>query len=107
MLNALRKPPQSCNECANNSSGIRVAIDTHNRAAWRRLSDTLAARQWLAEGAPVADVLTMLEVHRRFEFSPNLARAYAVEILSAARKTNRTRNQLHVAHRKESRNAIA
>jgi hypothetical protein len=107
MLNALRKPPQSCNECAANLSGIRVAINTHNRAAWRRLSDTLAARQWLAEGVPVADVLTMLEVHRRFEFLPDLARAYAVEILSAARTANRTTNQLHVAHRKEPINAVA
>ena len=107
MLNALRKPPQSCNECANNSSDIRVAIDTHNRAAWRRLSDTLAARQWLAEGAPVADVLTMLEVHRRFEFSPNSARAYAVKILSAARTEIHTNNQPETAHRKEPANAIA
>ena len=65
------KPPQSCNECTDYSSGIRVAMDTHNRATWRRLSDTLAARQWLAEGVPIADVLTMLEVRRRFEFSPH------------------------------------
>ena len=107
MLNVLRKAPQSSNECAVNSSGIRVAIDTHNRATWRRLSDTLAARQWLAEGVPIADVLTMLEVRRRIEFSPDLARAYAVEILSAARTTNRTTNQLHVAHRKEPKNAVA
>jgi hypothetical protein len=107
MLNALRKPPQSCNEYADNSSDIRAASDTHNRVTWRRLSDTLAARQWLAEGVPIADVLTMLEVHRRFEFSPDLARAYAVEILSAARTTNRTSNQLHVAHRKEPKNAVA
>ena len=107
MLNDLRKAPQSCNECTDYSSGIRVAMDTHNRATWRRLSDTLAARQWLAEGVPIADVLTILEVRRRFEFSPNFARVYAVEILSAARTTNRTTNQLHVAHRKEPKNAVA
>jgi hypothetical protein len=107
MLNVLRKPPQSCNQCTDYSSGIRVAMDTHNRATWRRLSDTLAARQWLAEGVPIADVLTILEVRRRFEFSPNFVRVYAVEILSAARTTNRTTNQLHVAHRKEPANAVA
>lgn len=107
MLNVLRKPPQSCNECTDYSSGIRVAMNTHNRATWRRLSNTLAARQWLAEGAPIADVLTMLEFRRRFELSPDFARAYAVEILSAARTTNRTTNQLHVAHRKEPKNAVA
>ena len=107
MLNFLRKPPQSCNECTDYSSSIRVAMDTHNRATWRRLSDTLAARQWLAEGASVVDVLTMLEVRRRLEFSPHDCRAYAVEILSAARGKIHTTNQLHVAHRKEPKNAVA
>jgi len=48
----------------------------------RRIADTASARHWLAEGAPIADVLTMLEVSRRFELSPHVARAYAVEILS-------------------------
>ena len=52
----------------------------------RRIADTASARQWLAEGIPVADVLTMLEVRRRFEFSPQIARSYAVEILLAARQ---------------------
>ncbi|MGA3035562.1 MAG: hypothetical protein ABSD70_19940 [Terracidiphilus sp.] len=107
MLNFLRKPPQSCNECTDYSSGIRVAMNAHNRTTWRRLSDTLAARQWLAEGVPVADVLTMLEVRRRLELSPDFARAYAVEILSAARGKIHTTNQLHVAHRKEPKNAVA
>ena len=36
----------------------------------RRLADIASARLWLAEGAPIADVLTMLEVRRRFELSP-------------------------------------
>lgn len=107
MLNALRKAPQSGNECTDYSSGIRVAMDTHNRATWRRLSDTLAARQWLAEGAPIADVLTMLEVRRRFEFSPDFARAYAVEILSAAQAKIHTTNKPQIAHRKEPDNAAA
>jgi hypothetical protein len=107
MLNVLRKQPQSCNECTASSSGIRVAMNTHNRTTWRRLSDTLAARQWLAEGVPIADVLTMLEVRRRFEFFPHDCRAYAVEILSAAQAQNHTTNQLHPAHRKEPKNAVA
>ena len=47
----------------------------------RRLVDTASARLWLDDGAPAADVLTMLEVRYRFELSPARARAYAVEIL--------------------------
>ena len=72
-----------------------------------RIADTDSARLWLAEGGPVADVLTMLEVRRRLEFSPHDCRAYAVEILSAARGKIHTTNQLHVAHRKEPKNAVA
>ena len=107
MLNVLRKAPHSCNECTYYSSGIRVAMDTHNRATWCRLSDTLAARKWLAEGVPIADVLTMLEVRRRFEFSPHDCRAYAVEVMATVWTANHTTNQLHVAHRKEPKNAVA
>ena len=47
----------------------------------RRLVDTASARLWLEDGAPAADVLTMLEVRYRFELSPGHARAYAVEVL--------------------------
>ena len=47
----------------------------------RRLVDTASARLWLDDGAPAADVLTMLEVRYRFELSSGRARAYAVEIL--------------------------
>jgi hypothetical protein len=49
----------------------------------RRLVDTASVRLWLDDGAPIADVLTMLEVRHRFELSPASARAYAVEILSS------------------------
>jgi hypothetical protein len=52
----------------------------------RRLVDTASARLWLDDGAPAADVLTMIEVRHRFELSPDRARAYAVEILWTAQR---------------------
>jgi hypothetical protein len=73
----------------------------------RRLADTASARLWLADGFPIADLLTMLEVRRRFEFSPDVARAYAVEILSAVRAEIHLANQPVIAHRKEIQNAAA
>jgi hypothetical protein len=51
-----------------------------------RLVDIASARLWLAEGAPLADVLTVLEVRHRFELSRADCRAYAAEILWAARQ---------------------
>ena len=73
----------------------------------RRQADTASARLWLADGFPIADVLTMLEVRSRFELSPDVARAYAVEILSAARAEIHLANQPVIAHRKESLHAAA
>ena len=73
----------------------------------RQLSDLASARLWLSESAPIADVLTMLEVRHRFELSPDVARAYAVEILSAARAEIVTANQPLITHRKESLYAAA
>ena len=110
----------------NESAGIRVALQAangtgnlarelasrhsqENRSAVtsRRLADIASAGLWLADGVPVADVLTMLEVRYRFELSPDVARAYAVEILSAARAEIVTANQPLITHRKESLHAAA
>jgi hypothetical protein len=46
-----------------------------------RILDLASACLWLADGVPVADVLTMLECRHRFELSPTQCRAHAVEIL--------------------------
>lgn len=107
MLKSLTKAPPFRDEFTGNSLGFQARSDADNRVSLRRVADTLSARQWLAEGAPVADVLTMLEVRRRFEFSPHDCRAYAVEILSAARTEIHNVNQTQTAHRKEPANAIA
>jgi hypothetical protein len=73
----------------------------------RLIADTASVRQWLAEGLSIADVLTMLEVRRRFEFSAHNCRIYAVEILSAVRAELHLPDQPRITHRKESRNALA
>ena len=55
-----------------------------NYDSLRRGEDIRAAQDWLACGAPIGDVLTMLEVRHRFDLSASDCRAYAVEILWAA-----------------------
>jgi hypothetical protein len=107
MLKSLTKAPPFCNEFAGNSLGFQARADANNRVRMRGVADILSARQWLAEGVPVADVLTMLEVRRRFEFSPRDCRTYAVEILTAARAEIHNVNQSQIAHRKEPANAVA
>ena len=77
-----------------------------NRACNRRRFDIAAARQWLAVGAPVADVLTMLEVRHRFELSSADCRAYAVEILRAAQQATTPKPTLS-PQRKEAHHALA
>jgi hypothetical protein len=73
----------------------------------RRLVDTASARLWLADGSPVADVLTMLEVRHRFELSPNLARTYAVEILSSVQHEMDSDSTHSIPPAKEIRYAAA
>ena len=78
-----------------------------SRSNGRLIADTASVRQWLAEGVSIADVLTMLEVRRRFEFSAHDCRIYAVEILLAVTKEIRTTTQPRATHRKEPCNAVA
>jgi hypothetical protein len=107
VLKSLTKAPPFRDELTGNSSGCLARSDADSRARLRRIADTDSARRWLAEGAPVTDILTMLEVSRRFEFSPHIARAYAVEILSAARAEIHSNHQPQIAHRKEPAHAVA
>jgi hypothetical protein len=71
------------------------------------IADTASVRQWLADGVSLGDVLTMLEVRRRFEFSAHDCRIYAVEILLAVTTEIRTTTQPRTTHREEPRNAVA
>lgn len=72
----------------------------------RRLADIASANLWLTEGAPIADVLTMLEVRHRFELSSADCKAYA-EILWAAQQQIHTTKPALKPHRKESCHAAA
>jgi hypothetical protein len=92
MLRSIRKPAFSHSESA---------------SALRRIEDTVSARLWIADGFPIADVLTLLEFRHRFEFSPDAARAYAIETLLALKAETIVTHQYSSAHRKEPRNALA
>lgn len=50
----------------------------------QRTVDMASARLWLADGFPIADVITMLEVRRRFEIPAALCFARAREIAATA-----------------------
>ena len=73
----------------------------------RRCLDIASARQWLTEGAPLADVLTMLEVRHRFDLSSADCRTYAVEILWATQRAIRAPKPTLNSHRKEAHHALA
>ena len=72
-----------------------------------RMIDIASARLWLEEGFPIADVLTMLEVRRRFELCARDGRAYAVEILWAAQEELRAEKDYSIHTQKETHHAIA
>ena len=108
-LAGVRVAFQAANGTGNLARELALRHSKEHRSAVlsRRLADIASVRLWLADGFPVADVLTMLEVHHRFELSPDVARALAIEILSAARAEIVTANQLLITHRKESLHAAA
>jgi hypothetical protein len=81
-----------CEQLALGKDAVKL---THELAARRadkadpryyaqRTVDVASARLWLAEGAPVGDVITMLEVRRRFEIPAALCSARAREIAATA-----------------------
>lgn len=52
----------------------------------QRTIDVASARQWLTEGAPIDDVITMLSERRRFELPSALCSARAREIAATAQR---------------------
>jgi len=52
----------------------------------QRTVDVASARLWLADGIPIDDVITMLEVRRRFEIPAALSKARAREIAVTAQR---------------------
>jgi hypothetical protein len=83
--------------CDQLAHGRDAAKLTHELAARRsdkvdpryyaqRTVDVASARFWLADGIPIDDVITMLEVRRRFELSPALNAARAREIAATVQR---------------------
>jgi hypothetical protein len=52
----------------------------------QRTVDVASARLWMADGISIDDVITLLEVRRRFELSPALNSARAREIAATAQR---------------------
>jgi hypothetical protein len=50
----------------------------------QRTVDVASARLWMDQGIPIDDVITMLEVRRRFEIPAALCKARAREIAATA-----------------------
>jgi hypothetical protein len=119
MLKPIRKPSHPNGELAFILAALRagvapskVACELASRNLYelgvaRRLVDIASARLWLAEGAPIADVLTMLEVRHRFDRSSTECRAYAIEILRVAQKQFDASKDHGNAAPKETKYAIA
>jgi hypothetical protein len=119
MLKPMRKPASSSDESGRVLAALRAGIDPGELARdlarrdpggagfARRVVDTASACLWLIEGAPVADVLTMLEVRHRFQFSSTDCRTYAVSILWAAQHPVDARNLHLIPTSKETRYAAA
>ncbi len=81
--------------CSQLAHGQDAAKLTHELASHRadkpdplyyaqRTVDMASARLWLADGIPIDDVITMLEVRRRFEIPAALCSARAREIATTA-----------------------
>ena len=73
----------------------------------QRTVDVASARLWLIEGVPISDVVTILEVRRRFEIPAALCSARAWEIAQTAQRMINRRRMRDLLSKKESQHAIA
>ena len=63
-------------------AGHKPTLSGGDKESLSRVKDIRIAQEWLSVGAPVADVITVLEVRHRFDFPPARCRAYAIETVS-------------------------
>lgn len=73
----------------------------------RRIVDIASVRLWLADGVPLADTITMLQVRRRFELSSNDSLVYAAGIVATASKQILPELRRPEEQKKEPHNAVA
>jgi hypothetical protein len=89
------------------SCSLRASFTDNDAAFVRRVVDVASAQLWLSEGVPFADAITMLEVRRRFELSPNDCRVYAIEVVLAAQREYCNSLCHQIVHHEEMQNAVA
>ena len=65
-------------------AGHKPKLSDSDQESVSRAKDMRIAQEWLSVGAPLADVITVLEVRHRFDFPPARCRAYAIEMVSIA-----------------------
>jgi hypothetical protein len=83
-----------CDQLAHGKDAVKLTRELASRRADKpaplyysqRTVDVASARLCLADGIPIDDVITMLEVRRRFELSPALNSARAREIAATAQR---------------------
>lgn len=119
MLKPIPKPDLSVDESVYILAALRSGVDAgkltqelvsrhpDDPSSVKRLVDTASACLWLSEGAPIADVLTVLEVRHRFHLSSADCQVYATEILWAAQHHIEATRLNRIPDRKEPDHAFA
>ena len=102
----LRSAPKCLLSADGFSCSLRSFAD-NDATRSRRIVDVASAQIWLTEGVPFADAITMLEVRRRFEFSPNDCRVYAIETVFVAQRGYRISKRQQIVHQEEIQDAVA
>jgi hypothetical protein len=109
MLNPTRNPGARGGNCiglVRSFAGHKPELSDSGRESPSRAKDIRIAQEWLSVGAPLADVITVLEVRHRFDLPPAKCRAYAIEIASMAQSLRRP-NASPKSNPKESTYAAA
>lgn len=92
MLNSTRNPRARGGHSirlVRSSSRHKPTLSESDSESLSRAKDIRIAQEWLSVGAPLADVITVLEVRHRFDFPPARCRAYVTEIVSIAQSLPR------------------
>jgi hypothetical protein len=89
------------------SRSLRTSFADNKATLTRRIVDVASAQLWLTQGVPFADAITMLEVRRRFECSPNDCRVYAIETVLVAQREYCISKRQQIAHQEEIEDAVA
>ena len=84
----------ACHELANGKEAMKLTYELASRRSDKanplyyaqRTIDVASARQWLLEGVPIEDIITLLEVRRDTELPAALSAARAREITGTAQR---------------------